>query len=66
MGAAGACSGFDGIVWMSRQLNEAQAFVFFGDEDQVAFKDLEPDPSFGRPFAVPDDVDWLTDPCEGS
>ncbi|MHA7281970.1 RES family NAD+ phosphorylase [Arthrobacter sp. TMS2-4] len=63
-GQAAHAAGFDGIVWMSRQLNEAQAFVFFGDDGRVASEDLEPDPSFARSFAVPDDVDWLTDMCE--
>lgn len=53
--------GFDGCVWMSRQFNEEQAYVFFGD--RVPSADLTIDPGFARAFALPDDIDWLSRMC---
>lgn len=50
----------DGLVWMSRQFNTDQAFVFFGD--RVTSNDLSPVDSHEprRDFMLPDDAEWLS------
>ena len=55
---AAHASGFDGLVYMSRQCNSDRAYVFFGDRANDAF-DLDPsyrwnfgDPLEGRPQLV--------------
>lgn len=48
----------DGLVWMSRQCNDARAYVFFGDRCGSAFA---PDASFGKVFATGVDLMWLID-----
>ena len=57
-------AGFDGLVWMSRQCNDAKAYVFFGDrcagEKDPAFVQ---DPSHARIFVSPADQIWLIDLC---
>jgi hypothetical protein len=57
-------AGFDGLVWMSRQCNDAKAYVFFGDrcagEQDPAFVQ---DPSHARIFVSPADQIWLIDLC---
>lgn len=50
----------DGLVWMSRQCNDAKAYVFFGDRCGDAFRQ---DVSYGRIFANPADMVWLIDLC---
>jgi hypothetical protein len=52
--------GLDGLVWMSRQCNDAKAYVFFGDRCAHAFAQ---DPSHARIFASPADQIWLIDRC---
>jgi hypothetical protein len=52
--------GLDGLVWMSRQCNDAKAYVFFGDTCSDAFTQ---DPSHARIFAGPADQIWLIDRC---
>lgn len=56
-------AGFDGCVWMSRQHNTDMAYVFFGDAGRVQEMDLVVDRTYGRAFAFPKDLDWLTDMC---
>lgn len=58
--AAAHGAGYDGIVWMSRQCNDAKAYVFFGDRCGEAF---EQDPGFGRAFVTGVDLLWLIDLC---
>ena len=58
--AAAHRTGLDGLVWMSRQCNDAKAYVFFGDRCTDAF---EQDPSHARIFASPADQIWLIDRC---
>jgi hypothetical protein len=53
-------AGFDGLVWMSRQCNDANAYVFFGDRCDGA---LVQDPTHARIFASPADQIWLIDRC---
>ncbi|WP_158086640.1 RES family NAD+ phosphorylase [Mycobacterium scrofulaceum] len=53
-------AGLDGLVWMSRQCNDAKAYVFFGDRCEKAFAQ---DPSHARIFASPADQIWLIDRC---
>lgn len=57
-------AGLDGLVWMSRQCNDAKAYVFFGDrcgpEKDPAF---DQDPTHARIFASPADQLWLIDRC---
>jgi hypothetical protein len=55
-------AGFDGLVWMSRQCNDAKAYVFFGDRcaGDPAFVQ---DPSHARIFVSPADQIWLIDLC---
>lgn len=53
-------SGFDGLVWMSRQCNDTKAYVFFGDRCAQGFSQ---DPSHARIFASPADQIWLIDRC---
>lgn len=54
--------GFDGVVYMSRQLNSTRAYCLFGD--RLTADDLEVDPSEGYAFALPGhDRDWLVDLC---
>lgn len=53
-------SGVDGLVWMSRQSNDAKAYAFFGDRCGDAF---EQDDGFGRLFATGADLLWLIDLC---
>jgi hypothetical protein len=52
--------GLDGLVWMSRQCNDAKAYVFFGDRCGDAFTQ---DPTHARIFASPADQIWLIDRC---
>ncbi|MGB9306727.1 MAG: RES family NAD+ phosphorylase [Mycobacterium sp.] len=52
--------GLDGLVWMSRQCNDAKAYVFFGDTCSDAFTQ---DPGHARIFAGPADQIWLIDRC---
>lgn len=52
-------AGLDGVVWMSRQCNDAKAYVFFGDRCADA---IDQDLSFARIFEGPD-VLWLIDLC---
>ncbi len=52
--------GLDGLVWMSRQCNDAKAYVFFGDTCSDAFTQ---DPGHARIFASPADQIWLIDRC---
>ncbi|OCB19323.1 hypothetical protein A5674_07070 [Mycobacterium malmoense] len=58
--AAAHGAGLDGLVWMSRQCNDAKAYVFFGDRCAKAFAQ---DPSHARIFAGPADQLWLIDRC---
>jgi hypothetical protein len=51
---------FDGLVWMSRLCNDAQAYVFFADRCDDAFIQ---DSTFGRLFATGADQLWLIDLC---
>jgi RES domain len=57
-------AGLDGLVWMSRQCNDAKAYVFFGDrcagKNSPAFAQ---DPTHARIFASPADQIWLIDRC---
>ncbi|OBG67797.1 RES family NAD+ phosphorylase [Mycobacterium sp. E3339] len=53
-------AGLDGLVWMSRQCNDAKAYVFFGDRCAAAF---DQDPTHARIFASPADQLWLIDRC---
>jgi hypothetical protein len=53
-------AGLDGLVWMSRQCNDAKAYVFFGDRCADGFTQ---DPSHARIFASPADQIWLIDRC---
>ena len=53
-------AGLDGMVWMSRQCNDAKAYVFFGDRCDKTFVQ---DPSHARIFASPADQIWLIDRC---
>jgi RES domain len=53
-------AGLDGLVWMSRQCNDAKAYVFFGDRRADAFTQ---DPTHARIFASPADQIWLIDRC---
>lgn len=53
-------AGLDGLAWMSRQCNDAKAYVFFGDRCEKAFAQ---DPSHARIFASPADQIWLIDRC---
>lgn len=50
----------DGMVWMSRQFNTDQAFMFFGD--RVTSDNLCPLDSHEarRDFMLPDDAEWLS------
>ena len=56
--------GLDGVVWMSRQCNDAKAYAFFGDRcggaEGSAFVQ---DPSHARIFASPADQIWLIERC---
>lgn len=54
-------AGFDGAAWMCRPCNTESSYVLFGDRVQDG--DLEIDPGFARAFALPADVDWLTQMC---
>ncbi|POX91394.1 RES domain-containing protein [Mycobacterium kansasii] len=53
-------AGLDGLVWMSRQCNDAKAYVFFGDRCAGA---VTQDPTHARIFAGPADQIWLIDRC---
>ena len=53
-------AGLDGLVWMSRMCNDANAYVFFGDRCTEAFAQ---DPGYARIFASPADQMWLIDLC---
>lgn len=53
-------AGLDGIVWMSRQCNDTEAYVFFGDR---CGNDFRQDDGFGRSFATGVDMMWLIDLC---
>lgn len=53
-------TGVEGMVWMSRLCNNAQAYVFFGDRCASAFAQ---DMSHARIFASPADQKWLIDHC---
>lgn len=53
-------AGLDGLVWMSRQCNDAKAYVFFGDRCGASFAQ---DPTHARIFASPADQLWLIDRC---
>ncbi|WGX94338.1 RES family NAD+ phosphorylase [Nocardioides sp. L-11A] len=53
-------AGLDGLVWMSRQCNDARAYVFFGDRCGDAFA---VDDGFGRTFATGVDLLWLIELC---
>jgi hypothetical protein len=53
-------AGLDGLVWMSRMCNDAEAYVFFGDRCTEAFAQ---DPGHARIFASPADQMWLIDVC---
>jgi hypothetical protein len=53
-------AGLDGLVWMSRQCNDAKVYVFFGDRCAQAFVQ---DPTHARIFASPADQIWLIDRC---
>lgn len=54
-------AGFDGIAWMSRKCNNAEAYVLFGD--RVTTSDLVLDTGFARVFLTGDGFDWLVDFC---
>jgi hypothetical protein len=58
---AAHAAGADGVVWMSRQLNDVRAYCLFGDT--VAAGDLEamPGDPEARVFATPADSEWLYD-----
>jgi hypothetical protein len=56
--------GSDGLVWMSRQCNDAKAYVFFGDRcADTKSPAFVQDPSHARIFASPADQIWLIDRC---
>lgn len=54
-------AGFDGIVWIARKCNTAQAYVLFGD--RLGDDSLKADAEFGRVFAAGEGFDWLVDFC---
>ncbi|WP_378144470.1 RES family NAD+ phosphorylase [Cnuibacter sp. UC19_7] len=59
---AAHAAGFDGVAYMSRQMNTSRAVALFGD--RVTSSDLEVDPGYGRAFAIPSGGrDWLIDVC---
>ncbi|GGC84850.1 hypothetical protein GCM10011512_09620 [Tersicoccus solisilvae] len=55
--------GLDGVCWMSRQCNNAKAYVLFGD--RVGADDLEIATDYARILGVGADLDWLIDLCAG-
>jgi hypothetical protein len=59
--------GLDGLVWMSRQCNDAKAYVFFGDrcapESAQAKQAFVQDPTHARIFPSSADQIWLIDRC---
>ncbi|OMH25172.1 hypothetical protein BKD30_06380 [Tersicoccus phoenicis] len=55
--------GLDGVCWMSRQCNNAKAYVLFGD--RVGPDDLEIATDYARIFGVGADLDWLIDLAAG-
>lgn len=59
--AAAHSAGFDGIAWMSKRDNSAQAYMLFGD--RVAESDLEVAPSTGMAFTSDLGFAWLVDIC---
>lgn len=54
-------NGFDGVAWMSKKCNDAEAYVLFGD--RVAESDLLLDTTFARVFLSGEGFDWLVDFC---
>lgn len=58
---AAHAAGFDGVAWMSKKCNDAEAYVLFGD--RVSQGDLVLDPSFARVFLGGAGFDWLVDFC---
>lgn len=59
--AAAHAAGFDGIVWMSRRMNNARCFMFFGD--RVSPADFVLARGTARVFAAGPDLDWLIRVC---
>lgn len=53
--------GLDGIAWMSRRDNSAQAYMLFGD--RVAETDLDVVPGTGMVFAGGECLRWLVNVC---